>query len=52
MYKDSKARLDLIKMCDDCRIAVTAEQQFDPFGAPQRPRLRTRDDYLREGDDV
>ena len=52
MYKDSKARLDLIKMCDDCRIAVTTEQQFDPFGAPQRPRLRVTDDYLRDGDDV
>jgi hypothetical protein len=26
---------------------VTAEENFDPFGAPQRPRLRTTDDYLR-----
>ena len=52
MYKELKARLDLIKMCDDCRIAVTTEQQFDPFGAPQRPRLRTTDDYLRDRDDA
>jgi ferredoxin len=52
MYKDSRARLDLIKMCDDCRVAVTSEQQFDPFGAPQRPRLRTTDDYLRDRDDA
>ncbi|HXD45229.1 MAG TPA: 4Fe-4S binding protein [Pseudolabrys sp.] len=51
MYKDSKARLDLIRMCDDCRIAVTAEQQFDPFGAPPRPRVRTTDDYLRDQDE-
>jgi len=51
MYKDSKARLDLIRMCDDCRIAVTAEQQFDPFGAPPRPRVRTTDDYLRDHDE-
>jgi ferredoxin len=51
MYKGSKARLDLIRMCDDCRVAVTTEQQFDPFGAPQRARLRTTDDYLRERDD-
>jgi ferredoxin len=53
MYKDSKSRLDLVKMCADCRVQVTAEENFDPFGAPQRPRLRTTEDYLRareEGD--
>jgi ferredoxin len=47
MYKDSKQRLDLIKMCADCRVQVTAEENFDPFGATPRPRLRTSDDYLR-----
>ena len=46
MYKDSK-RLDLVKMCADCRVQVTAEENFDPFGAPARPRLRTTEDYLR-----
>ena len=46
MYRDSK-RLDLVKMCADCRVQVTAEENFDPFGAPQRPRLRTTEDYLR-----
>ena len=50
MYKDSKSRLDLVKMCADCRVHVTAEESFDPFGAPQRPRLRTSDDYLRARD--
>ena len=48
MYKDSKKRLDVIRMCEDCRVAAMAEEQFDPFGAPARPRLRTTDDYLRE----
>ncbi len=48
MYKDSKQRLDVVKMCADCRVYVMAEENFDPFGAPQRPRLRTTDDYLRE----
>ena len=52
MYQGSKARLDLIKMCDDCRVTVTTEQQFDPFGAPQRTRTRTTDDYLRDSDDA
>jgi len=48
MYKDSKKRLDVIKMCADCRVIAMAEESFDPFGAPARPRIRTTDDYLRE----
>jgi ferredoxin len=48
MYKDSQKRLDVIKMCADCRVAAMAEENFDPFGGPARPRLRTTDDYLRE----
>jgi len=48
MYKDSKKRLDVIRMCEDCRVVAMTEEQFDPFGAPARPRLRTTDDYLRE----
>jgi len=48
MYKDSKKRLDVIRMCEDCRVVAMAEESFDPFAAPARPRLRTTDDYLRE----
>jgi len=48
MFKDSKKRLDVVRMCEDCRVVVMAEEQFDPFGAPQRSRARTTDDYLRE----
>jgi ferredoxin len=48
MFKDSKKRLDVVKMCADCRVNVMAEENFDPFGAPQRPKVRTTDDYLRE----
>ncbi len=48
MFKDSKARLDVIKMCADCRAAAMLEQNFDPFGGPKRPAVRTTDDYLRE----
>jgi ferredoxin len=48
MYKDSKKRLDVIRMCEDCRVNAMAEEQFDPFGSPARPRVRTTDDYLRE----
>jgi len=52
MFKDSKKRLDVIKMCADCRVGAMAEENFDPFGAPQRPRLRTSDDYIRERDEA
>ena len=48
MFKDSKKRLDVVKMCADCRVNVMAEENFDPFGAPQRPKVRTTDDYLHE----
>jgi Fe-S-cluster-containing hydrogenase component 2 len=50
MYKNSPARLDLIKMCDDCRVALVSEESFDPYGAPDRS-IRTTDDYLRERDE-
>jgi ferredoxin len=49
MFKESDARLDLIKMCDACRVAFVSEKEFDPYGPP-RPQARTTDDYLRERD--
>ena len=48
MYKDSTVRLDMIKMCADCRVQAMADQNFDPFGAAPRPTVRTNEDYLRE----
>lgn len=47
MYKGSAQRLDVIKMCEDCRVTVMSETDFDPYGAP-RQNPRTTDDYLRE----
>jgi ferredoxin len=47
MYQDSNKRLDIIRMCDNCRVAVASEEDFDPYGAPARPAPRTTDDYLR-----
>jgi len=47
MFKGSARRLDVIKMCEDCRVAVMAGEDFDPYGKP-RPPVRTTDDYLRE----
>ena len=48
MYANSKKRLDVIKMCADCRVEAMTEDQFDPYGAPARPNVRTSDDYFRE----
>jgi ferredoxin len=48
MFKDAPNRLDVIKMCEDCRVAAVTEEGFDPYGAPTRPTPRTSDDYLRE----
>jgi ferredoxin len=48
MFQNSAARLEVIKMCEDCRVVAISEQQLDPYGAPPRPRLRTTEDYLRE----
>ena len=47
MYKNSAQRLDVIKMCEDCRVVAMSETDFDPYGAP-RPNPRTTEDYLRE----
>ena len=47
MFKENPERLDLIRMCDDCRVAFVSEKEFDPYGLP-RTVARTTDDYLRE----
>jgi hypothetical protein len=47
MYPDSSRRLDVIKMCEDCRVAFAAEENFEPYRTPSQT-LRTTDDYLRE----
>jgi ferredoxin len=49
MYSGSSQRIDIIRMCEDCRVAVAAEQGFDPYGANNQT-VRTTDDYLRERD--
>jgi ferredoxin len=51
MFTDAK-RIDVIRMCDDCRVRAMAEEQFDPFGAQSRPAVRTTDDYIREREEA
>jgi ferredoxin len=47
MYSGSSRRIDVIKMCEDCRVAYVAEEGFDPYGM-QSNTVRTTDDYLRD----
>jgi len=47
MYPAGDRRLDVLRMCPDCRVIVMSEQHFDPFkGVPERSPPRTTDDYL------
>ncbi len=45
MYKDNKA-LDMIQMCDTCRVNAQFHSDDNPFAAGERPRTRTTEDYL------
>ena len=46
---ENAKRADLLMMCDDCRVEVTVLESFSPYGdVPERPRVRTSEDYLRE----
>ena len=49
MFKGSARRLEVLKMCEDCRVIAVTEDDFDPHGKP-RPPVRTTEDYLRERD--
>lgn len=42
------SRADLIRMCEDCRVSASMNEQLDPYGAPPRPMVRTTDDYYRD----
>jgi ferredoxin len=47
MFAGSARRMDVIKMCENCRVAAMTEIDFDPYGKP-RQNPRTTEDYLRE----
>jgi ferredoxin len=48
MYPAGDKRLDVVRMCADCRVIAMSEQHFDPFhGITERAPPRTTDDYLR-----
>jgi ferredoxin len=41
-------RASILRMCEDCRVEAVVNESFDPHHSPQRPPVRTTDDYLRE----
>jgi ferredoxin len=50
MFSGPNSRLEVLKMCEDCRVAAVTEDALDPYAAPARPPPRTSEDYLRERD--
>jgi ferredoxin len=48
MFSGPNSRLEVLKMCEDCRVIAVTEEALDPYAAPQRPPVRTTEDYLRE----
>ncbi|OEY66429.1 4Fe-4S binding protein [Marinobacter sp. X15-166B] len=45
MYTNSD-NVQLIKMCDDCRVKAQFHGDSAPLAGGERPRIRTTDDYL------
>jgi len=44
------AQVDLIRMCDNCRVEAMAAVQDDPMQFGERPKMRTTDDYIVEAE--
>jgi ferredoxin len=45
---EGRERLRILTLCDDCRVEAVVAGSFDPHAAPERPKPRTTEDYLRE----
>lgn len=51
MFSGANAdRLALIGLCDDCRVIVATTNKVDPYAGPERPKVRTSDDYFAARD--
>jgi len=44
-------RIDMLRMCDDCRVISQMEDK-QPLAGADRPMTRTTDDYLREREEL
>jgi hypothetical protein len=49
MFTDPK-RLEILELCEDCRVIEATVGGVDPFAGPPRPLVRTTEDYLREAE--
>jgi ferredoxin len=47
---ENARRIDVVRMCDNCRVEAVTNEGFDPYASPGRPAPRTTEDYLRERD--
>lgn len=48
MFSDQNAsRLDVVRMCDDCRVDAVMSDRLDPYAGATRARPRTTEDYIR-----
>ena len=48
----SARRIDVVRMCEDCRVEAVMNESFDPHAGPQRPAPRTAEDVRRaEGEE-
>lgn len=45
MFQDNRA-VNLIQMCDDCRVNAVYHSENNPFAMGERPKVRTTDDYI------
>lgn len=50
MFSNPKA-IEMIQMCDNCRINAQYHSENNPFASGERPRPRTTDDYLSKRKD-
>ena len=49
MFSGANAdRLKLIGLCDDCRVTVATTSAMDPYAGPERPKVKTSEDYFAE----
>jgi ferredoxin len=45
---ENAKRLDVVRMCDNCRVDAVMNEGLDPYAGPGRAPPRTTEDYLRE----
>jgi ferredoxin len=47
---ENASRLEVLRMCDDCRVDAVMTERLDPYAGPSRTPPRTTEDYIRERD--